>query len=345
MDASDFPSVEVIDPPSPSVFDEEIRPAGRPVIMKGLASAWPAVRHASEGAAPLFDYLRSMDTGRPQQTIVKNNADRGRFFYSDDLQSRNFFTVDETVSTALNNLINPPDERIRYIQSIETAPHLSGFDAAHPNQLVDPSVPSRIWIGGQTTVQTHFDQSENIAICVLGEREFTLFPPEQLKNLYPGPLETAPAGVMMSLTDLEAPDFEAHPKFEEALKHAVSAKLELGDGIYIPYAWWHHVRATAPLNTLVNYWWRVDTTQVKNPFATMCHAMMVFHGLPDDQRQAWMNMFEYFVFQPDGRAMDHLPDELRGILGGIADDRKRASIMELIRGLSKEIGLTPKLPR
>jgi hypothetical protein len=38
-------------------------------------------------------------------------------------------------------------------------------------------------------VQTHFDLPSNIACVVGGLRRFTLFPPEQLPNLYVGPLE------------------------------------------------------------------------------------------------------------------------------------------------------------
>ena len=113
----------------------------------------------------------------------------------------------------------------------------------------------RIWIGNRSLVSTHFDLSDNIACVVAGRRRFTLFPPEQLPNLYVGPLDHTMAGQPASMVELNAPDFERFPRFREALAAAVTAELEPGDAIYIPTLWWHQIEALAPFNILVNYWW------------------------------------------------------------------------------------------
>src|SRR5206468_367295 len=83
------------------------------------------------------------------------------------------------------------------------------------------------------------------------ERRFTLFPPEQLQNLYVGPLDFNPAGQAISLVDHAAPDLERFPRYAEALQHAQVAELEAGDAIFIPSMWWHAVEALAPFNALV----------------------------------------------------------------------------------------------
>ena len=78
----------------------------------------------------------------------------------------------------------------------------------------------RVWFGNRVTVQTHYDISSNIACVVAGRRRFTLFPPEQLVNLYVGPLEFTLAGQPISMVKLEQPDFERYPRFRQALAAA-----------------------------------------------------------------------------------------------------------------------------
>lgn len=336
-----FPNIPAIEAPNRNDFETEILPDFKPVVMRNLAQSWPAVGHAKNSAETLFSYLSKMDTGRLQRTLVKKTEDSGRFFYSENLRTQNYGYAEQTVSAAIETLLAPPDPRTRYIQSVKLEDHFYGFSKENSLPLIDSDVAGRAWIGGQTTVQTHFDTSENIAVCVLGEREFTLFPPDQLANLYLGPLETAPGGANVSLTNLDNPDFVSHPRFEIALNHAQRATLKPGDGIYIPYGWWHHVRAVAPLNMLVNYWWSPKTSQLSNPLAAMSHAMMVFRDLPEGQRQVWKNMFAQFVFMENGEPMAHLPEPLRGFLGGVPDSKRSEVIFELLTVLGKEVGLSP----
>ena len=107
--------------------------------------------------------------------------------------------------------------------------------------LLRPAVAPRIWIGNRVKVQTHFDLLDNIACVVGGRRRFTLFPPEQVPNLYIGPLDFTPSGTPMSMVPLTNPDFARYPRFAEALPPRSRRELEPGDALYIPYGWWHHV--------------------------------------------------------------------------------------------------------
>jgi len=84
---------------------------------------------------------------------------------------------------------------------------------------------------------------ENVGIVMTGRRRFTVFPPEQIGNLYPGPFELTPSGVPISLVDLTAPDLDRYPRFAEAMAAAQSAVLEPGDAIYLPFHWWHAVES------------------------------------------------------------------------------------------------------
>ena len=81
------------------------------------------------------------------------------------------------------------------------------------------------------------------------------WPPDQVGNLYIGPLLKTPGGPPISTVDLRAPDHERFPRFAQALESGQQAVLEPGDAIYIPILWWHGVESLDPLNILVNYWW------------------------------------------------------------------------------------------
>jgi hypothetical protein len=119
-----------------------------------------------------------------------------------------------------------------------------------------PSARPRLWLGNTITTPAHFDESYNLACVVSGARRFTLFPPGQVDNLYIGPLDFAPTPTPISMVNFRDPDYAQHPRFREALQHALVADLLPGDALYIPTLWWHHVQSTGPLNMMVNYWWK-----------------------------------------------------------------------------------------
>ena len=106
------------------------------------------------------------------------------------MRGLNFERRPSTISATIERLLaqaDDPNPAALYIESTPTAEYLPPFAAENPNPLLPPAVPPRIWLGNTLTVQTHFDLSSNIACVVGGRRRFTLFPPEQLPNLYVGP--------------------------------------------------------------------------------------------------------------------------------------------------------------
>ena len=167
-----------------------------------------------------------------------------------------------------------------------------------PPELARP----RIWIGNRSEVSAHFDLSDNIACVVAGRRRFTLFPPDQVANLYVGPLDHTMAGQPASMVPLKAPDLERFPRFREALAAARTAELEPGDAIYIPTLWWHHVEALSAFNVLVNYWWEDPSRFAGGAFEAMVHGIMAVSYLPPERRRAWRAMFDHYVLRPRRRA-------------------------------------------
>ena len=98
------------------------------------------------------------------------------------------------------------------------------------------------------------------------------------------------------MVDLRCPDFEAFPRFREALKTAQVAELDPGDAIFIPSMWWHQVEALAPFNVLVNYWWRDTPRFLAQPQDALNHALLAIRDLPEDEKKLWRQMFDYYVF-------------------------------------------------
>ncbi|HEY4115152.1 MAG TPA: cupin-like domain-containing protein [Rhizomicrobium sp.] len=321
-------------------FRNEILPQAKPVVLKGLIADWPATRAARSSPQAIAEYLKVFDSGRVSNTLVAEAEVRGKFFYGSDLRSFNFAKRQERISDAIDRLLtDAPDENApaTYVQSMPIPEYMPGFANANVNPLVHASVPGRIWIGNRLTVTTHYDLSDNLACVVAGRRRFTLFPPDQIANLYPGPLEFTPAGTPVSMVDLGNPDFDRFPNFRTALAAAQTAELEPGDALFIPYFWWHHVQSLEPFNVLVNYWWNEGRPPLPGTYDCLLHALLAIREMPDNQRAAWRAAFDYYIFKTHGEPLAHLPPEVRGGMGPMTPQRAHDLKQMLLRGLMKQV--------
>ncbi|URI15625.1 cupin-like domain-containing protein [Brevundimonas albigilva] len=314
-------------------FFDEIVPAGRPVVMRGLVGDWPAVRAARQSPQALVDHLGAFDQGRPVRVIVTDPSEDGRFFYDDALTRLNFRKHEGTVSQVLARLLAPSDGSAFAAQAVTAPDILPGFSAANPSPLVDDDVPARLWISTQAVVQTHYDLYDNIACAVSGRRRFILFPPEQAPNLYLGPLEHTPAGAPVSMVRLDAPDLERFPRFPTAWAAAQAADLAPGDALFIPFMWWHHVQSLDRVSVLANFWW--NATPDRGAMAAVIHAIAAVRDLPARQRRAWAGLFEALVFDAETPPGRHLPPERRGVQGPLDAAAQQRLRDTLIRTLSQ----------
>ena len=299
-------------------FDEEIRPAGQPAVMRGLAAGWPAVQAAKRSAEELAAYLKRLRVDRPVAVLLGEPSIRGRFFYNDDVTALNFTRGRSHLDPFLDRLLRDRDNPAAYsiaVQS-ETIPELlPGFERENALHLLDAEVQPRAWIGNRIRVAPHYDLMENVGCVVAGRRRFTLFPPEQLPNLYPGPLELTPAGTPISMVELADPDLERFPRYAQAAAAAQGAVLEPGDAIYIPFHWWHGVDSLEPVNLFVNYWWNDAPKAGGGPYDALMYGFYAFRTMPPEQRDVWRTVFDHYVFQTNGDPAEHLPPHAKGVLG------------------------------
>ena len=341
MNLSDLPTVPIYENVTFEKFRNEIYPLGQPAILKNYVSDWPIVKAASESTQNVIEYLKQRDTQKPIPVMYGPEDIQGQFFYSDNLQDLNFTKKPNSLSNTLSEIQSDPEGTI-YIQSVPTSDILLGYDKENALDIVDASVQPRIWIGNRLTVQTHFDLSENIACVVAGRRRFTLFPPDQIKNLYIGPFEKTLAGPPISMVRLNNVDEDKYPNFKEALKYGMSAELRAGDAIYIPYFWWHHVESLEDFNILVNYWWSDMDPDMGSPFDALLHALITFRNMPDRQRKTWQDVFSHLVFQENGDAAAHLPKKSQGVLGEHTPEQRQHMRKNLVRALAYQAGIMPQ---
>ncbi|MCX7283328.1 MAG: cupin-like domain-containing protein [Novosphingobium sp.] len=291
--------------------------AARPLVMRGLARAWPLVRAASDGAAAAFAHLMQFDRGENAKTMLGAPELGGRFFYADDMLGYNFAVETVPLSRVCQQVLamaDDPDPPAIYAGSNPVDAFLPGFSAANPLPLPIPAVIARVWIGNASHVAPHFDVSENIAVVALGRRRVTLFPPDQTRNLYVGPLDVTIAGQPVSMVDIRQPDLARFPRYAHAMAAAVQVDLGPGDALYMPTLWWHCIEALDPANVLVNYWYNAPANS--SPFAALVHAMLAVRDLPPTEKDAWRHWFDHFVFDPAAaEAASHLPPHARGVSG------------------------------
>ena len=330
--------IEEIAPLTAAEFDAQVRPRHRPVVIRGAAGAWPLVDAARRSPDEALGYLKSLDTGAPTEVMIAPPGERGRFFYRPDMRGFNFRKDRATLSELADHLLQIAGEAEPigiYAGATVTATHLPRFDAENPFPLAAAQhrAQSRAWLGNATQVASHFDLSDNFAVVALGRRRFTLFPPEATPDLYVGPLNVTLAGQPVSMVDPLAPDLERYPRFRTAHALAETAELGLGDALFVPSLWWHHVEATEPVNVLVNYWH--NDVERGGGFPALIHAMLTIRDLPAPQRQAWRSWFEHLVFGDEAQhAADHLPAHGQGVNGPASPERDAAIRQFLLKVLS-----------
>ncbi len=326
-------AIAEIDDATAASLSDDLLASDQPLVLRGLARDWPAVRLARESTGRIVDYLLDFDSDNVVTALLAPPEANGRIFYNEDLSAFNFQYRRMPLKDALREvrslaeIENPPS---LYVGSTNVDHWLPGFREQNdlPVRHLEPL--ASIWIGNRSRVSAHYDFPANIACVVAGKRRVIVFPPEQLPNLYVGPLDFTPAGQPISLVDFQAPDFERYPRFREALETARMSVLEPGDALIVPSMWWHHMEALDTFNVLVNYWWRGTPSYLGPPLSVLQHAILGLRDLPAAQRDQWRKLFDYYVFNPAPENFEHIPQAARGVLNPI-DEQTAQRIRKMLK--------------
>ncbi|HRH75825.1 MAG TPA: cupin-like domain-containing protein [Cellvibrionaceae bacterium] len=320
---TDFKKTKMLFGIDPHKIPREVVCGTEPAVLKRLVSDWPVVQAGRDSEKKSVEYLKRFYNGSSTVVCKIPAENKGRMFYSEDFTRLNYESfkgrIDDTLDAILEGM-HKVDCPAYYIASNIIDTHFSGFrsenDIVIPRNEHPDAMGERvsIWIGGATIATCHFDALNNIACCVAGSRKFTLFPPDQISNLYPGPLEPTPGGQVISLVDFKNPDFQKFPKFKDALLTAQVAELESGDALFLPGMWWHHVEGLAPYNILVNYWWDDAPSYLTSGMNALYMAMLGIRDKSSQERKAWKHFFDYYIFNGAEKANEFIPSVARGFL-------------------------------
>jgi hypothetical protein len=332
-----MPAVIERDAADAAALDALLQGARAPFVVRGLVTDWPLVQAGLISPRAARDYLVERARNVPFTVSIGMPGQDGRLFY-DAAMGMNFREARGKLADifggfdANEGLADPP---IIYLGSIDVPGHFERVNAENTVDLSQRAPVASLWIGTQTRIAAHNDFPDNLACCVAGRRRFTLFPPDQFRNLYLGPIDNTPAGRAVSMVDFRAPDFAAHPRFADALAQAQVAELEPGDALFIPSMWWHHVEGLAAFNILLNYWWRETPRFLGQPQDALNHAILSIRDLPDADKAIWRALFDHYVFESGPHITDHIPAGGRGVLDPLDAETAGRLRSFLLRTLSK----------
>lgn len=323
---------------APSQFFDEIVPAQIPVVIRDFAKHWPLVKAAKNTPQDFVSYLMKFYTGEKANVLLGHPNIKGRFFYTDDMKGTNFIQGDERLDLFLGRLLDLIKKEIYPAISIQNIlpSYILPKLVDENNSEFFPNIEPRLWLGNQATVCAHYDGSDNVACVVAGCREFILFSPDQVANLYPGSLNFTPAGTPVSLVNLHNPDFDRYPLFKVALNNAYSAVLYPGDAVFIPMLWWHHVDSLQKVNGLMNYWWNGSAAKdaiQPTPLDSLNMALLAMRKLTPIQRNSWRAMFDHYLFKQGVDPASYIPNHCQYAVGDISADDERTIKNQMIERL------------
>eukprot|EP00759_Apiculatamorpha_spiralis_P051152 PhF_6_TR5128/c0_g1_i2/m.7279/K19219/JMJD7; jumonji domain-containing protein 7 len=244
-----------------------------PVVLRGMASRWPAVSLWSPA------YLSEAMPGPTTITVALTPT--GRADAIDDQQGGAFLAPSEvqmTMPEFMKMLLAPQGHVVPYAQrqndclASEYGPLLGDIrpDVEEFGTEAFGGAPdaSNMWIGaGSSVTSMHQDWYENLYVVVSGKKRFRLVPPWEC--MY-APKEDVPEGKYVYNPTTHSFTIEINPgatvpwihRTVDAMKdmgaHVVDVEVGPGDVLYLPAMWFHEVHqdeTPGAITIAVNYWY------------------------------------------------------------------------------------------
>lgn len=209
---------------------EYLYSTGTPAILKSLAARWPALQWSPHrlrellGGEELF-FAQCKENDDPDYEIYKDRHTR-IFTLNEVLEGKAYITAYNAAANAsVMELLWNDVRRLGFLLASKGFP----------------------WIGQATFTPLHYDQTNNLIVQLVGEKEIWLGPPSLGSRLQNS------IAVFSDIHDIDSPRTPCD--ITEADGYRVT--LRPGDALFIPFGWWHQVRSRAFSVTLTytNFVW------------------------------------------------------------------------------------------
>ena len=74
---------------------------------------------------------------------------------------------------------------------------------------------------------------------------------------------------------------------------------------------------------MINYWWLSSPAYMGNPLDIVMHGILGLRDRPESEKQAWREVFDYYVFGSAEKPREHLPASVHGLLADVDDTSAR----------------------
>jgi hypothetical protein len=228
-------------------FLERYYAMGRPVILTGELSTWPALSRWSP------EYLKR----RIGPAVVEYQAGRAANtrFEIDKAAHRTQGPFDGFIDAITSSAGN--DAYLTAYNASGNAAALAPLaeDMGPLEKFLTPGEGGMFWVGPAGTLTAlHHDLTNNLIAQIVGRKHLRILPPSEVAKL------DNDEHVFSRIADLDDPavTLEAFPRLEGARVYDVV--LAPGEIIFMPIAWWHQVRALdfSVTATFTNFRWPND---------------------------------------------------------------------------------------
>ena len=220
-------------------FSKEYMRAKKPVVFTDLMNQWPATQKWS---------LAYFKTLTPNESALY--AEVGDIVQHTDFQKIQFGRYIDTLLNGDSNSKKPV--YLADFNIFQNFPSLE--DDVDFSLLSSNTLKTRIngWIGPANTVANyHVDWADNLFAQLQGRKFVKLISPEYNAQMYPS--KRFDAGSLLSAIDADNYDAAKYPRYREAKSQYTV--LEPGEMLYIPYGWWHYIRALDPSISINCFAW------------------------------------------------------------------------------------------